>query len=227
MTIKVEYVRRYHWEKKNFGYNRSYFIAVLIIFRVFCPEKLLHCGRRNVGCSSAESGSSIPNSGTKAAVLPGMNKCNSFPLLSATHSLFSTWTDLKRSETIPGATSWRCGEWIWLTGSSGLHRNSPQGLNISSIRVYDEIRVPEIPITLHSHCCTIGWYIFELSFSPIWMADVSTCVANFYRSVVILVSCTEVERLLNYMFDLFPHITPSCQGLLTSNDANPTNCLAE
>ena len=28
------------------------------------------------------------------------------------------------SEKIPGAPSWRCGEWKWLTGSSGLHRNS-------------------------------------------------------------------------------------------------------
>ena len=35
----------------------------------------------------------------------------------------------------------------WLTGSSGLHRNSPQGLNISSIRGFDQIRDPEIPIT--------------------------------------------------------------------------------
>ena len=31
---------------------------------------------------------------------------------------------------------------------SGLHRNSPQGLNISSIRVFAEIRDLEIPITL-------------------------------------------------------------------------------
>ena len=32
---------------------------------------------------------------------------------------------------------------------SGLHRNSPNGLNISSIRVFGHIRDPEIPITLH------------------------------------------------------------------------------
>ena len=63
-----------------------------------------------------------------------MVRCGSFPLLSATHSVFSIWTDLKRSEKIPGAPVWRWGEWIWLTGLSGLHRNSPQGLNISSIR---------------------------------------------------------------------------------------------
>ena len=51
---------------------------------------------------------------------------------------------------IPGAQTSRRGEWIWLTGPSGLHRNSPQGLNVSSIRVFDQIRYPEILITLRS-----------------------------------------------------------------------------
>ena len=35
-----------------------------------------------------------------------------------------------------------------ITGLSGLHRNSPRVLNISTIRVFDLIRDPEIPITL-------------------------------------------------------------------------------
>ena len=91
---------------------------------------------------------STANSGTKVAVLLGMNKCGSFPLLSAPHSLFSVWRDLKRSEKIPGTPTWRWGEWIWLSGPSGLHRNSPQMLNISSIRAFDQIRDPEIRITL-------------------------------------------------------------------------------
>ena len=78
----------------------------------------------------------------------GLNRCGSFPLLSAPHSLFSIWTDLKRSEKIPGAPSRRWGERIWLTGPSGLHRNLPHGLNISSIMVFDQIRDPEIPIPL-------------------------------------------------------------------------------
>ena len=76
---------------------------------------------------------STANSGTQAAVLLGMDRCGNFPLLFAPHSLFSIWTDLKRSENIPGAPTWRWGQWIWLTGQSGLHRNSPQGSNISSI----------------------------------------------------------------------------------------------
>ena len=96
--------------------------------------------------------SSIANSGTWVAVLLGMNRCGSFPLLSAPHSLFIIWTNLKRSEKIPGAPMRRWGEWIWLTGPSRLHQNSPQGLNISSIRVFDQIRDLE-PSTKSPGCC--------------------------------------------------------------------------
>ena len=93
-----------------------------------------HCKLRHQGCSSAQSRSSSANSGTKIAVLPGMNRCGSFPLLSAplslslslSLSLFSIWRDLKRSEKIPGAPGRRWGEWIWLTGPSGLHQNSAE-----------------------------------------------------------------------------------------------------
>ena len=107
-----------------------------------------HCKRRNQGCSSAQDRWSTANSGTKVPVLLEINRCGSLPVLSAHHSLFSIWTDFKRSGKIPGALVWRWGEWIWLTGPSGLHRNSPHGLNISSIRVFDQIRDPGIPITL-------------------------------------------------------------------------------
>ena len=70
----------------------------------------------------------------------------SFPLLSAPHSLFSIWTNLEWTEKIPGAPTRRWGEWIWLIGPCGLHRNSPQGLNISSIRVLtrSEIRKSQL-----------------------------------------------------------------------------------
>ena len=34
---------------------------------------------------------------------PGLSRCGSFALLSAVHSLFSIWTDLQRSEKIPGS----------------------------------------------------------------------------------------------------------------------------
>ena len=55
-----------------------------------------------------------------------------------------TLKDLWRSQ---GQPTWRWGEWIWLTGPSGLHRNSPQGLNISSNRILTrtEIRKCQSP----------------------------------------------------------------------------------
>ena len=91
------------------------------------------------------------NSESKVAVLQGMNRCSSVLLISAPHFLFNVWTVLKRSEKIPGASAWRLGEWIWLAGPSRLHRNSPLGLNISSIGVFDQVRDPEIPITHRPH----------------------------------------------------------------------------
>ena len=45
--------------------------------------------------------SSTANSGIQAAVLLGMDRCGSFLLLSAPHSLFRVWIDLTISENIP------------------------------------------------------------------------------------------------------------------------------
>ena len=88
------------------------------------------------------------NSGTKIAVLLGINRCGSFPFLSAPHSRFSIWTDFKDLKRSQGHQR------DWLTGPSGLHRSSPQRLNISSIRVFfDQIREQEIRITLRPHKC--------------------------------------------------------------------------
>ena len=84
-----------------------------------------------------KNSSSTANSGTVVAVLLGMNRCSSFPLLSAPHSLFSIWTELKISKKIPGAPTWGWGEWIWLTGPSIARGNSPQRLNISSISGFE------------------------------------------------------------------------------------------
>ena len=96
---------------------------------------------------------STAKSRTQAAVLLGMDRCGSFPLLSAppSLSLLSIWSDHKRSEKIPGAPAWRWGEWIRLTRPSGLHRNSPQELNISSIIGFDQISDPVVTITLRPH----------------------------------------------------------------------------
>ena len=76
------------------------------------------------------------------------SRCFPHPILSLTSE--QTLKDLKD----PRGTSVEVRRMAWLTGSSGLHRNSPQRLNVSSIRVSDQIRVPEIPITLHPHART-------------------------------------------------------------------------
>ena len=110
--------------------------------------------RKNPGKTSGTKGAVLPkdmsstaNSGTEVAVSLGINGCGSFPLLSVPHSLFGIWRDLKTFEKIQGAPTWRWREWIWLTGLSGLHRNSPQKLNIGSIRVFDQVTDLKIPIT--------------------------------------------------------------------------------
>ena len=63
--------------------------------------QVFHCKRRDEGCSSAKGRFSTANSGTKIAVLPGMSRCRSLPLLSAP-TLFlaseQTLKDLKISQ---------------------------------------------------------------------------------------------------------------------------------
>ena len=117
------------------------------IIRVFCPKagpslqakkpRLQFCHRhvfqrklRNQGCSF-----------TRDLIGAVASRCFPHPTLSLASE--QTLKDLKRSQRHQ-----RGEEWIWLTGPSGLHRNSPQGLNISSIRVFDKIRDPKIPINL-------------------------------------------------------------------------------
>ena len=117
-------------------YTFSGTIYSIGIIRVFCPgaglslqtqaPRLQFCPKAGLSPQTQEQ---------TLRFYQGFNRCGSFSLLSAPHSLFSFWTDLKRSEKIPETPTWRWGEWTWLTGPSGLHRNSPQGLNISSIRV--------------------------------------------------------------------------------------------
>ena len=53
-------------------------------------------------------------------------------------------------------------EWIWLIGPFELHRNSPQVLNISSIRVFDQISDPQIPIPFALVDDTSGYNMFGL-----------------------------------------------------------------
>ena len=108
--------------------------------------QVLHCKLRNQGRNSAQRQVFHRKLRNQGSFYQGLNRCGSFPMLSAPHSLVSIWTDLKIPENIPGAPTWSWGEWIWLTGPSGLYRNLPQGLNIKFIRIFDQIRDPEIQI---------------------------------------------------------------------------------
>ena len=95
-------------------------IIIVIIIIIIIHQSILPKGRSfnaNTGTEVAillKGRFSTANSETQAAVSLGMDRCGNFPLLSAPHSLFSTWTDLKRSEKILGSPAWRWGEWIWL-----------------------------------------------------------------------------------------------------------------
>ena len=83
------------------------------------------------------------SSGTKVVVLLGINRCGSFSFLSVPHSLFTIWTDLKRSEKIPGVPTWKWGEWI-------CAKLGPPYFTEIHHRIKYQIRDPEIPITLRS-----------------------------------------------------------------------------
>ena len=108
----------------------------------FCRRQIFHRKLRKRGCSF-----------TRDLIGAVASRCFPHPTVSLASQ--QTLKDLKR-----GAPTWRSGECIWLTEHSGLHRNSPQGLNISSIRVFDQVRDPEIPITLRPH---IYIYISEMN----------------------------------------------------------------
>ena len=87
--------------------------TTLTLVVCYCSQNMVIClvcdiWRRIIIISVLPKGTSFTaNSGTKAAILPkavllGMNRCGSFPLFSAPHSLFSNWTNLKRSERSQG-----------------------------------------------------------------------------------------------------------------------------
>ena len=109
----------------------------------FCRRQVFHLKLRKQGCSF-----------TRDWIGAEASRCFPHPTLSLV------------SGQIPKAPTWRWGQWIWLIGSSGLHRNSSQGLNISSIRIFDHIRDLEIPIILsqihtsHLHV-SAPWDIFR------------------------------------------------------------------
>ena len=75
----------------------------------FCRRQVFHRTLRKQGCSF-----------TRNWIGAVASHCFPHPTLSLASE--QTLKDLKRSQ---GHQTWRWGEWIWLTGPSGLHRNSP------------------------------------------------------------------------------------------------------
>ena len=59
----------------SLNFNTVYWDLVLLLkyyYYYSAQRQVLHCKRRNLGCSSAECRPSTTNSGTKVAVLPGI-----------------------------------------------------------------------------------------------------------------------------------------------------------
>ena len=148
MHITLHFTKCYIYTKRREGTNMIPWYFKII--RVFCPRtgpslqaqepRLQFCRRqvfhrklRNQGCSS-----------TRDWIGPGPVAFHCFPHPTLSLTSEHIWKD-------PRGTTWRWREWIWLTGPSELHRNSPQGLNISSIGVFGQISDPEIPINLRPH----------------------------------------------------------------------------
>ena len=162
-------------------------------------RQVFHCKLRNQGCNFTRD-----------------NRCGNVSLLSAPHSLFSIWTYLKRSEKILGAPAWRWGEWIWLTGPSGLHLNSPQGFNISSSRVFDQVKDPDIPITLRppptSSCKYKNTRTYDklfaiIIFCPSYCSKQNEQLYNYNRLVLL-----RQMRVVKFLKIIFHHSSSPWRG---------------
>ena len=120
MTLKSENYKFWHVFLYTLQLLLIYVLILCIIPKHHYHQSVLPKSKTftaNSGTKAAvllKGRSSTTNAWTKVAVLLGMDRCSSFPLLSAPHSLFSISTDFKRSEKIPGPPSWRWEEWIWL-----------------------------------------------------------------------------------------------------------------
>ena len=126
---------------------------IIIIISVFCsragsslqaPEPRLQCCRRQVfHCKLSNQGCSFTRAWTGVVA----SHCFPHPTLSLESE--QTLKDLKRYHGHHHG-----GEESGFSRPSGLYWNSPQGLNISSIRVLGQIRDPEIlntfcPLKIH------------------------------------------------------------------------------
>ena len=143
-----------------------FLVMACSIIRVFCPRAGLSLQTQAPRLQFCPKAGLPSHTQEPTLQFYYLNMCGSFPLLSAPQTHFSICTDLKRSENIPGAPAWRWAQWIWLSGLSGLHQSWPHGFNISSIRVFDQIRDPETSITLRP--MLFNWKRKILSWTGAW-----------------------------------------------------------
>ena len=130
--------------------------AVLYSYHHHHHQSVLPKGRSftaNAGTKDAVLSKGKPstaNSETKVAILLWINRCGNFSLLSTPTLSLASEKALKDLKISQGSQC--AGEESWFGYLSPRdYRNSPQGLNISSIKVFDQIRYPELPVTLRPH----------------------------------------------------------------------------
>ena len=111
----------------HFGYHHHHHHSILPKGRSFTVNSETKAAVLRKGKSSTA------NSGKQAAILLGMDRCGSFPLLSAPHSLFSIWTDLKRSEKIPG---------VWII----FHHNHYDNITLIKLNI---LNVPTLTASIY------------------------------------------------------------------------------
>ena len=179
----------------------------------FCRRQVFHRKLGNQGCSFTRDG-----------ICAVASRC--FP--HTTLSLVSEHT-LNRTAKIRTAPTCRWGERIWLSGPSGLHRNSPQCLNISSIRVSDrsEIRKSQSPFALiylfievqqSKHIEQVIFCFYSFSFYY-FITLFGICFISSSSGASTLGLLIEVAREANVLFCIFQNscrhnwISVSCETL--------------
>ena len=158
-----------------------------------CPKAGFHQKLRNQGCSFTRD--------------EWIGAVTSSLFSHPTRSLASEFsTDLKRFEKIPGAPTWRWGKWIRITMPSGLHRNSHRGLNISSMRVYDQIQRSGNPnITLRPIKKIMAKIIYVSRNSYLLLKLLLYIFWNFYRKClnILLRNLMRMDHFEIYILKLF------------------------
>ena len=201
INVFVFYLLYHTWNVVNVIFNTPYsalflsnYSVIIFIIIIIIIMSVLHKGRFFT-----------VNTGTKAAVLLGMNRCGSFPLFSAQHTLFSIWTDLERFERCQGPP-WRWGEWIWLSGPSGLHRNHHR-VKYQFHQGYWPDQISGKPNHPSPRYLLYNYVIFKVFFytnNPTWWSSVVWYYSYLFNDGHVLhlrPDTVAVRRRMNMVFD--------------------------